>query len=145
MVREIMVLPTLIALHACADPGPIPLIDLTQIAGRSESEVAVLLGDPTGMETVPANGRSFPKKFYRGGDVVFVDGRADWITGFGEGKLPFSNDVLAYFGLPDAPPTFSNPPLTIRWENISGLREVNIFHGQNGYADYAHILVSTQP
>lgn len=123
------------------------ILDLKQVAGRSEAEVASVLGDPTATDTARAGGRSFPKRIYRDGDIeiVFVEGLADWLTIFGEGKLPFSNEALPALGLAEARPTFSNPAAVIRWENISGIREVSVFPGQGRYAHYAYVLVNTEP
>jgi hypothetical protein len=127
--------------------APAVVVDIRGIAGKSQAEVARVLGEPTASETTRHGGRNLPKMKYRGGDIeiVFVDGKADWITVFGKGRLPFDTQVLGALGLPSTRPSFSSPSAVIRWENIPGVREVSVFPGQGGRAHYAYISVRTAP
>lgn len=126
-------------------------LNIPAVAGKSASEVAKILGEPTSTETTRARGRSYPKSSYHAGavEIVFVDGKADWITVFG-GRglpaLPYSEKALDMLGLSTKAPTFSRPGVVMRWGNISGLREVSLFPaGSAGKVDYAYILVRTEP
>ena len=127
--------------------APSPVVDIPSIANKTEAEVATVLGQPTGQDTIRNNGKRYPKRIYRNGDIdiVFVDGRADWITVFGQGRLPYGTGVLAALGLPYRTPTFENPPAVIRWSNIRGIHEVSVFPGKNGRAYYAYVLINTEP
>jgi len=127
-----------------ADPV---VVDVPAIAGKRPAQVAAILGTPTATETIRSHGKPLPKRIYRNGDVevVYVDGKADWITVFGQGQLPFGPEVLSALGLPSTPPSFFNPLGVIRWERISGLRTVSVFPNPDGHAHYAYILVNTSP
>ncbi len=60
------------------------LINVDDIAGKPPEEVASVLGQPTGEETVNPSGTSCPceKLIYKDGkvEIVYMNGIADWIT-----------------------------------------------------------------
>jgi hypothetical protein len=126
---------------------PSPAISVPDVAGKTPSEVAAVLGLSSSQETIRNQGRPYTKRYYRDGDIeiVYVDGKADWITIFGHGQLPFGPDVLPALGLPATEPTFANPNGVYRWETIPGIRELSVFLGQDGRAHYAYVLVNTKP
>ena len=111
--------------------------DVPAIAGKTPAEVQAVLGVPE--EGSPEG--QHPRLIYRKGDVeiVFVDGEAEWITFYDMTNVPFSRRALRALGLPNLEPTFSNPPWVIRWENIPGIRELNVF------SDFVHISVHVLP
>ena len=116
------------------------VVDITQVAGKTESEVSTYLGDPTSC----ANSKHGNKCQYTKGEmeIVFIGGKADWITVEGIDGVPFSKAALGALGLSEAPPSFSNQ-FTMRWERIQGLREVALFKG-GATSDYAYIKVKTE-
>lgn len=61
---------------------------VTALAGKSEKEVAEVLGKPGTCSKI----KNGPKCEHKDGqlEVVFIKGRADWITVNGLGKVPFS-------------------------------------------------------
>jgi len=133
--------------RTAAELPPADSLAIPAIAGKSSSQVAGILGQPTATETIHSRGRPLTKRYYRDGDIeiVYVNGKADWITVFGRGRLPFGPAVLPALGLPSAEPTFSNPAAVIRWETIPGIRELSVFPGGNGWAHYVYVLVNTKP
>ena len=117
-----------------------PVVEVLEIAGKSESEVAAYLGAPSSC------GKSkYGKKCqYAKGEteIVFIKGKADWITVEGIDSIPFSKSALAAIGLERASPSFSNN-FTLRWNNIQGLMEVSLFKGA-AQSDYAYIKTKTK-
>ena len=121
------------------------LVDIPSIAGKDEASVAKALGKPTAAE----KSKHGPKKTYKlvpdgEVEVVFIQGKADWITVTPGPKTrpPFGPDALRALGLPSAPPSFSSPAV-LRWANTSGLLEVSIFPaGQS--VGYWYVKTRTQ-
>ena len=116
------------------------LVDMTKIAGKSENEVSVYLGQPSS-----CGSSKYGKKCqYQKGEteIVFINGKADWITVEGIDHIPFSKSALRAIGLKEARPSFSNN-FMLRWDSIQGLMEVSIFKGASK-SDYAYIKVKTK-
>ena len=133
---------------AQSSPAPVPtpapvaaIVDVTKIAGKSQKEVAELLGKPTSCETMKQGNKCFFKPGET--EVVFISGKADWITVQALDSAPFSEDVLPLLGIEKTPATFSNDNV-MRWETVPGLLEVSVFPAQTG-VDYAYILTATKP
>ena len=59
-------------------------VSVPDIAGKKPQEITKILGDPTAKETVNPSGTPCPcdKLTYKNGqiEIVFIKGRADWIT-----------------------------------------------------------------
>lgn len=115
------------------------LVDVTAVAGKSEREVTKVLGKPVAC----TKSKYGPKCEYKDGqlEVVFIKGRADWITVNGLGKVPFNDDAITALGLVRRPPTTAMPTVK-RWENVQGLLSVSVFKGGPG-SDYAYVKVYT--
>ena len=122
-------------------------MEIAKIAGKTPEVVAQVLGQPSSEEIIKNKGEVLPKKIYDNGDVevVYVNGVADWITVYGHGDISYGPEALTQFGLTNLPPTFSNPVATIRWSNLPGFKEVNLFPGQQNKCFYAYFLVKTNP
>jgi len=116
------------------------VIDVTKIAGKSKSEITSYLGKPSSC----GSSKYGEKCQYKKGEteIVFIAGKADWITVEGVDEIPFSSAVLGALGLEDKTPTFKND-LTLRWEGIQGIMEVSVFKGASA-SDYAYIKVKTK-
>lgn len=128
--------------HSAPAQAPTPvdmIVDVPKIAGKPQQEVTAILGEPISCEDV----KQGKKCFFRRGqtEVVFISGKADWITIEALDDAPYSDDVLPHLGLEKTAATFSNEN-TIRWETVRGVLEVSIFSAQDG-VDYAHIKTST--
>lgn len=125
-------------------PSPTPIVaaivDATKIAGKSQKEVAQLLGEPISCETI----KQGKKCSFTPGEteVVFISGKADWITVEALDSAPFSEDVLPLLGIEKTPATFSNDNV-MRWDTVPGLLEVSVFPTATG-VDYAYIFVSNE-
>ena len=78
---------------------------------------------------------------YRNGNVeiVFVDGKADWITLYT--RLPMRQSSLTRLNLPVREPTWARTGVEMRWENgkVPGVQAVYIF------PEYVYINVHTSP
>jgi len=123
-----------------AAQAPQVVLDIPAIAGKSPAEVEQTLGPPSGQEATKSGGRTYPKLFYRNGDVevVYVDDKADWITLYE--ALPLRKESLLKLGLPVQAPTFARRGAMMRWEgNIPGIMAVHLF------PSYVYINVRTTP
>jgi hypothetical protein len=105
------------------------LLNVPALAGRSEPEVAVHLGDPDpGM--VSSDPARTKRSYWRGRvEVVFIEGKAGWIKLYGSGDLPFSKEALSKLGLPVKRPTYVNADHVMSWHNVPHLREVSLYAG----------------
>jgi hypothetical protein len=121
-------------------------VEVLAIAGKTPAEVEAVLGAPSSRGTARHGGASLPQHFYKGGaiEVVYVDGKADWITISRLGSVRFGEQALEAIGLTPTAPTFSSR-VVMRWDRIQGLREVSIFPTDARRVDYAYILARTKP
>lgn len=116
------------------------VIDLTQIAGKSESQVSAYLGKPENCSPSKYGKKCLYQKAET--EIVFINGKADWITIEGLDHLPFNTNVLSSLGLKASVPSFSNSS-TLRWSSVQGMLEVSVFKGAS-LSDYAFIKVQTK-
>jgi len=116
------------------------VVSINTIAGKTQTEVAAVLGQPSTCEPSKFGQRCYYAKGET--EVVFIAGKADWITIEALDQYPFSESALAALGLKPTEPTFRSASV-LRWTNIPGLREVSLFRGQTK-ADYAYIKVKTE-
>ncbi len=124
------------------------VIKIPNIAGKTQEQVFKILGKPTKSETVKPSKTPCPcpKNIYNNGavEIIYINGRADWITINELGNASYTKDSLELLGLPVKDPTFSNS-FVKRWENIPGLNEVSFFPKNNGKdVDYIYIKTKTQ-
>jgi hypothetical protein len=124
---------------------------VTSIAVQAPHIVAQVLGAPDSMELVrpsntPCQEQPCKKLTYQGGkyEIVFINGVADWITINQTLAYSLDTTVIEYLGLPKAAPTFRNPGMVTRWEDIAGLREVNAFDNGSGKVGYFYIKCVTK-
>jgi len=117
-----------------------PVIDVSMVAGKSKEEVSKLIGNPSSCRS----GKYGETCMFSKGEseIVFIKGRADWITVEGIDDVAFNSSALESIGLQTQNPTFKNN-FTMRWSGISGLREVSIFKG-GANCDYAYIKAYTK-
>lgn len=116
-----------------------PIVDVPGIAGKSQAEVSVALGNPASCETIKQGQKCL---FDTGGtEVVFIAGKADWISIEALDTAPYSIDALPLLGFEKKNPSLSNENV-IRWNNVPGFREISIFPGPSGI-DYAYIKTVT--
>ena len=115
------------------------VVNILKLAGKSRAEVATILGS----EKSCSKSKYGIKCQYSKGEteIVFIKGKADWITVEGIDHVPFGISALNAIGLKKTNPTFKNN-FTLRWEPIQGLMSVSIFKGASN-SDYAYIKVRT--
>ena len=121
------------------------IVDITKLVGRSREDVKTQLGEPTSCEEIkPARVGPSPTCLYNGDtiEVVFINGKADWITVNGLSKLEFSDAALGSFGLSATKPSFDSPNV-LRWTSLPGLHEVSLFPGQGRKSDYLYVKAVT--
>lgn len=116
-----------------------PVVDIPQIAGRSMKQVGELLkAKPT-----CAKNKRGTKCDYNDGriEIIFIDGKADWITVNRLEQVPFTDAGIVRLGFGEKSPVFRSP-VVMRWNGLPGVLEVSMFKGQTG-TDYAYIKVKT--
>lgn len=116
------------------------LLDVKAIIGKNQNDVAKVIGSPTSC----AKSKYGNKCFYSKGDteIVFINGKADWVTIEALDHIPFDEMAIESIGLPPIRPSFKNS-YTIRWDGVAGLAEVSIHKGQQN-TDYAYIKAFTK-
>lgn len=126
------------------------VVDLKKIAGKSKAEVDVILGKSDKIESfsessTPCKNIPCEKAYYQKDkfEIIFINGKADWITINNLGEYDLSENTIEIFGLPAAIPEFSNPQDLVRWKDIEGIFEINIFNNGSGKVSYAYIKVIT--
>ncbi|WP_345848454.1 hypothetical protein [Shewanella algae] len=129
----------LFGLVLCSQVKAEGVIDIMSIAGKSKEEVSSLIGQPTSCGSSKYGEKCQFKMAET--EVVFIKGKADWITVEGMDHIPFSKEALKEIGLETSKPTFKNG-FTKRWEPYKGFKSVSLFKGGNN-CDYAYIKVFT--
>ena len=123
------------------------VLELKKIAGKSPAEVTKILGKPSSTKNVRPSGTGCnpcPKMTYQKDriEVIFINGKADWITVNELSAFAFAPSILTQFGLPSLKPSASNSS-TISWDSIPGFSSVALF-GFDGKADYLYVKVKTK-
>ena len=117
-----------------------PVIDVPAIAGESKSAVAGLIGTPSACSKTKYGEKCSYSKSDT--EIVFIKGKADWVTVEAMDSVPFNQSALESIGLKSTRPPFKNN-FTLRWSGLNGLYEVSIFKGGNN-CDYAYIKAFTK-
>lgn len=127
------------------------IIDIKKIVGKNKEEVAKILGksdkvEPFSESSTPCKDIPCEKAFYQKDkfEIIFINGKSDWITINDLSKYDFSEDNIEVLGLPYSVPDFKNPRDLIRWKNIEGVNEINIFNNGSDKISYAYIKVKTE-
>ena len=116
------------------------LIDVPGIIGKSEAAVAEVVGKPTECTSTKHGRKCVYEKAET--EIIFIRGKADWITIEGIDTLPFNKDTLNSIGIKAQTPSFTND-FTIRWEPLQGIRSISLF-GVGSNADYFYIKAYTE-
>lgn len=120
------------------------MIDVASIMGKPRKGAEKVLGPPVNCE----QSKRGPKCNYEAQgkppvEIVYIKGKADWITVSGLGDVPFSARALPYLGFASSPdPSVANDNV-IRYTNIEGAVEVSLFP-DGKKVDYAYIKTSTR-
>lgn len=129
------------------NPAPeIQVVDVKKITGKSKIEVDKILGksdkvEPFTESSTPCKNVPCEKAFYQKDkyEIIFIKGKADWITINNLSEYDFTEENIQIFGIPITRPEFSNPQNLIRWKDIEGINEINIFNNGSGKISYAYI------
>lgn len=115
------------------------ILNLLEIVGKTPAEVEMQLGKPLASENTKYGIKS---QYTPGGaEIVFINGKADWITVNTFGDAPYTPNTLAVLGLPVREASFRNSSV-MRWNHLAGLLEVELFPEKN-HVSYAYIKVTT--
>ncbi|MDB4509322.1 hypothetical protein N9067_04175 [Akkermansiaceae bacterium] len=116
-------------------------IDLPGVIGKTQPEVARILGEASGSEST----KHGPKKIYKNGaiEIVFIAGKADWITISDLQDIPFSPSCLEAFGLKKSKPSHASA-IVIRWTEIKGMKSLTVFKGKDEKCEYAYCQALTE-
>lgn len=117
-----------------------PIVEISKVAGKTDEQVEIVLGAPSKTEEV----KQGIKKFYLNDavEIVFIDGRADWITITPTKMTPFAKESLVELGLEVRLPTFSNEHV-MRWEPYGAYHSVSMAPGPNG-VDFFYVMIKTK-
>ncbi len=118
-----------------------PVVDIPKIAGKEPAAVEKILGKPTEGEKTK-HGKTL---VYQKGkvEIVYIKGKADWITVNDLKDVPFDESATKVLGLDLAKPAVSLPAV-IRWEPAGKLLYVAMFPLKGKGIDYAYIKVATK-
>lgn len=150
-VQAVEPAPPAAAPEAPSPPESDVVLDIPAIAGKAEAAIAEELGEPESCSSVK-QGRLCA---YRGGnvEVVFIDGKADWITIYGA-DAPSPDHValdgrvepaaLARLGLPSGTAT-SSPLALLFTGTVAGTVGVSLFNVSlnDDTLSYAYVKVAT--
>lgn len=115
------------------------VVDLGKIAGKSEAEVATVIGKPKSCESSKYGKKCLYTK--AGIEIVYIKSKADWITIEAVDSVGFDENAIAHFGYDAQAPSLKNPNI-IEWKTIRGIKSLSVFPaGKN--ADYVYVKVNT--
>lgn len=130
---------------------PAIIVDIKKVVGKSLKEVEKVLGKAEGTEKVrpsntPCKQNPCTKAYFQLNkyEIVFIDGKADWITINDVAYLNFVDSSLELLGLPETKPTSEKPSDMIKWEKVSSIKEINYFSNTFGGIDYIYIKAKTR-
>jgi hypothetical protein len=118
-----------------------PIINIELIAGKTPADVAKILGKPSQQSKTKYG----PKAVYKNGkiEVVFIDGKADWITVYEMEGISFDAKAIEVLGLKAEPPTSQNA-YGIHWEPHRLYNSIAIFPLDKIKVAYAYVKVATK-
>jgi len=119
-----------------ADDGATAVqVDVIPFAGALRAKAEEVLGAPQRCEAALASERC---RYAHGVEVVYIEGRADWITvQLGYERYPLEPSTLAAVGLPVAEPSITTQHELI-WSGHAGFKSVQLVGDENG-ATYVRI------
>jgi len=126
------------------------IIDVKTIIGKSESELEKILGKAEKVEKVapsrtPCKENPCNKLFYQNDkfEVVFIDGKSDWITIHNVSNFDYDSKTLTLLGLEETIPSNEND-FSINWIDIHNINEVIFFNNGKNKLDYIYIKAFTK-
>jgi hypothetical protein len=105
-------------------PAYAQVIDVRKIIGKSHNEVENVLGQPASCNET-YQGLSCNYEIAET-EVIYIDGRADWITVSGLENIEFNHGAIRQIGLTPAAPLVQNP-FRMHWASHQGLAVVSVY------------------
>ncbi len=121
----------------CAE---VVIFDVPQVAGKSQDQVSKIIGKPESCEQSKYGQNCTYAK--AGTEIVFINGKADWITINEMPGAKYDKNSLSLLGIPVKAPTFVGVD-SMRWENIPGFLEISLFP-QGSSIFYAYVKTKTK-
>ncbi|WP_020560490.1 hypothetical protein [Thiofilum flexile] len=118
-----------------------PALDIPQIVLSSKADVDRLLGTASHCEKVKYGNKCYYQPMST--EIVFIDGKADWITVNNLESAVYDKSALKLMGLEPMEPDISNESV-IAWKNKQGLLEVLLFPASANKVFYAFIKAKTR-
>ena len=135
-IKVLGVLLSLVSLQAYSAT----IVDVPAIVGKSKAEVSTLIGAPSSCSQSKYGEKC---QFSKGEtEIVFIKGKADWITIEAIDNVPFNQAALESIGFKSSPPSFKNN-FSMRWSGVDGLYKGSLFKGEKN-SDYAYIKAYTK-
>lgn len=116
------------------------VLDVPSLVGKSKAGASKILGEPISCSSTKYGEKCQFKKAET--EIVFINGKADWITIQGLDDKPFADETIQLLGFKAQKPSFSNSFIK-RWEPLQGLVSVSLFQGSEN-SDYAYVKAYTQ-
>ena len=127
-----------------------PVVNISTLIGKTLAESESVLGKADNVEKVspgktPCKENPCDKASFQSGkyEIVFIDGKADWITINQVSAYDLNNDAIALLGLPKSDPATSNTTM-LRWENVEGIKEIRFFNNGSNKIDYIYVMANTK-
>jgi len=127
-----------------------PVVNISTLIGKTLAETESALGKADHVEKAspggtPCKDNPCDKASFQSGkyEIVFIDGKADWITIYQLSTYDLNNDAIALLGLPKSPPTISNTVM-LSWENVEGIKDIRFFNNGSNKIDYVYVKANTK-
>lgn len=132
--------------QSAAATSPTLLLNLRDIAGQTQEDIATILGPQSSLNPAAAARSGCPtcqKYEYQDGkiEIVYINDMADWITIFPP-KGTLAPHIPTLLGLPESAPDTTTPTLW-RWKKIPGIREIQARSTAEGRVESVYIVVKT--
>jgi len=115
------------------------LVDLPTIIGKTQPEAEKIIGDPAGCNQSKYGLQCTYNLAEM--EIVYIDGKADWITVEAMDDSQFEPAAMLRLGLDLGEPSFKSD-FILRWEPAGDLLSVSLFKGAQN-ADYAYVKAVT--
>jgi hypothetical protein len=124
----------------------IPLLNIRDIAGQTQEDIATILGHQSQLDSLSAARSGCPtcqKYAYLNGlvKIVYINDMADWITITPLGQFP-AHQAPILLGLIDMSPDFTDQK-TLRWNHYEGIRMITAFKKPDGSLSHIYLRVTT--
>lgn len=126
----------------------IPIFQLYQVAGKSPEEVEKVLGKGKLIDSISDRRAGCkadcPKIQYGDIEIVYINGKADWIKVDNLGKYNYDEKAIELVGVEQRKlPDFKNN-IVIRYTNFDEFDELQIFENGKGQINYIYIKIKTK-